>query len=317
MPCAFSNIEVDPRIIEIPVAPMTKKSSRFSTVSPYHKAIVAIGDMQDAKQVISFLDTFKAQLPFRELIFLHILSQNDVQSAVEILDQEKELLHSIRQWVPKEEATRYTVLIKAGLILPTILKTASEKKADLLIIGQNRLTLHHQLYPDRLLQESKIDILVVPENIEKATERKLLLVPVDFVHDSLKTIKKILPIAAANEKTTITIIHFIKTQKHIAEKSVQEMSRVFKAAEKELLQILDSLEPREKSCINAVIEESNAQNPAEAIADYSLNEKIDLLILDVGKKTSLQKILNPSISDALLHMPFNFPILLLTHTNKN
>ena len=89
MPCAFSNIEVDPRIIEIPVAQMTKKSSRFSTVSPYHKAIVAIGDMQDAKQVIFFLDTFKAQLPFRELIFLHILSQNDVQSAVEILYQEK------------------------------------------------------------------------------------------------------------------------------------------------------------------------------------------------------------------------------------
>jgi len=185
-------------------------------MKPYHTLLVgaALNDRDSA--TLAHAAWFARAMGSRLVYFAHVVPTFDMpdgmaekdHDAFKPRDEEIEAkLNDLLGRTPNLFATGTTVrpTVRQGSLVPELLRLASQKSADLLVLGRPSSDGSHPLSQaaHQLVRQSPCSVFTVPSNSELVCRR--ILVPVDFSDRSHESINTACTLARAVPNTSVVV----------------------------------------------------------------------------------------------------------------
>lgn len=184
----------------------------------FKKIIVALDFSATDEKLLYYSQLIASKCQTEKAYFVHVEQNLAVPSHV-LMDYE-EMIHAmeptdelIKQKLSKSIEAVYKqfpnlemeVELLEGKPLEELVHWAKVKKADLVILGNKKTAIKHNVQGRKIARELKCPVLFVPEMAVPVIER--IVVPLDFSDYSLRALQTALEIAAQRENAEVVGVH--------------------------------------------------------------------------------------------------------------
>jgi nucleotide-binding universal stress UspA family protein len=288
------------------------------TMTNFNKIMVGLDLTHMDDTLISNLKPMASIFEIKKVYFIHvsknlILPEEISQSYPDLLapvDEtiKNEITHEIEK-VGLHEAFSYEIIVKEGNPQETILRWCKIKDIDLLVMGRKKMIKGSGSLVKNLTQKYANPVFLLPEESSLSGLKKILL-PIDFSFYSVKTIQLAKQIS---EKTDaeISCCHLYEVPRGYTKtgKSFEEFSTIMlENAKKDY----EKFKKENKlTHINCTFILKQKKDEVENILAYSLEHKIDLLIIGSRGRTQSAAILLGSVAEKMVDINNEIPMLVL------
>jgi nucleotide-binding universal stress UspA family protein len=231
---------------------------------------------------------------------------------------EKQLEHSIKDFFQGPENISIEIEVREGSPSDKILKIATQKDVDLLVLGKKIGLPGEGVLANKLTKVANRSVLLVPEILPKLMDR--ILVPVDFSRHSLLALKQAIKIKETNDvpmQITCQHVYHLPSGWHTTGKSETEFAEIMEGhAEKDYREFLKQLDEayQDTPCTYTL---DNNSNIAHKIYQQALKYQADIIILGSRGKTAAASVLMGSTAERLADYDKNIPLLIVKDKNEN
>lgn len=207
--------------------------------------------------------------------------------------------------------------VREGNPTDQILKFASEKDIDLMILGQkprNEGSGHHK---DKIVNASSCSVMVIPKGLNYE-HPKNLLVSLDFSETSKFAFERALVYAKICE-SRITAFHCyeVPTGYHTTGKSYEEFAAIMESnAEEHFNEFIESMDLGDIEVKNLNLLDRDGNTP-KLIMRAAEQTNSDVIIVGSKGRTSFSKVLLGSVAAKLLRAEFDIPVMIIKSHGKN
>lgn len=207
--------------------------------------------------------------------------------------------------------------VREGNPSDQILKYASEKEINLIILGKKPHSEGSGHHKDKIVNNASASVMIIPKGHDLDIP-KHILVSVDFSEASKYAFERAFKFAKHHE-CRITCFHSyeVPTGYHTTGKSFEEFADIMEENSKdhfeEFIEPYD-LEGVEVDNVNFLDKDGHSH---EKILEAAKKTGADLIVVGSKGRTSLSKVLLGSVANKLLHSTFDLPVLVVKRSGKN
>ncbi len=285
------------------------KGLKNGTVFEVKRAMIGLETGETDNAVLDYLDLFTQKITISALYFLHVFRQNsllrtyyETQTSM-ILGQYnleesfiQDLEEKVKGHLSKSKSIDITVETKEGSPLEELLKGANSIKADLIIIGQNTSTIHHNILARNFIKMAPCNALVIPDQSKPQLNR--LLVPIDFSPYSIKALQTALSISQQQKQPMdiicLNLYELPNTGYLESEDTLAKIGQILiKDRQKAFAHLLEThiTDNELRNHIQTAILPKNNLSLGEQIIQYAKAKDIDLIIMGAKGHSKLKALL--------------------------
>lgn len=291
----------------------------------FNRIIVALDNSPFDEKLIRYFDKFCDLVSPQKIHFVYVdkdlelppgmkLDFTDASGLVKSKDELlTELLEKkVKMGLGNRHGAEVSIDVLEGNALKEILHWVKVKEADLLVMGNKKISEGSGVIAKRIARHTKCDILFVPETSHESIRK--ILVPVDFSEHSRKAMQGAFDLASELSHTTITAFHTFDvplTGNPSINMSYERFEEDMSAFKLEALKNyvagfdLEGVEVDVKARVNEL------GNPARQIHSFALKNFCDLIVIGAKGRSALERVLLGSVTEKLLSLDKEVPVLLL------
>ncbi len=184
----------------------------------FKKIIVALDFSATDEKLLYYSQLIASKCQTEKAYFVHVeknlavpshilMDYEEMVNAMEPTDEmiKRRLSESIGEVYSKFPEMEMEVEILEGKPLEQLIHWSKVKKADLLIVGNKKTAMTHQVQGKKLAREVACPVLFVPEMAVPVIER--IVVPIDFSEHSYRALKTALEIAEQRTNAEVSCVH--------------------------------------------------------------------------------------------------------------
>ncbi len=293
--------------------------------------MVALDNTYFDREVISFTNYISELLSPEKVYFVHIdrdlevpdyLNHEEREDTGVLIPKDEQLKIDIQKVVKKhfhnQTNVSLKVEIKEGTPLKELLHLSKVKHIDLIIVGHKKISEGSGITANKLAREAECSILFVPENQEIPLRN--MIVPFDFSGNSDHALKTGLNLNKKLNDSEITAVHvydvplFSNYEINVNyEEMVKNVLNFKKSSFKEYL------EKQGFENVGILVEflANTSGRTVKYINDYILENKPGLVIIGAKGHSSWDAFLMGSVTEKLLSLNTNTPILVERNYSHN
>lgn len=236
-----------------------------------------------------------ASLANAEMTLLHIAEAAEATDA-KLAAEHRQKLEEIAEQLKQKGLTAKT-LVRPGQAAQTIVQTASEVGADLILLGAHgHVSFREKLLgstTEQVLQTSPVPVLFVREKCEPKFRH--LLVPSDLSDAALPALDYAVDLASLT-KAKITLLHVVAPY----EGSPEAWEELKRETKEELRRWSDKvLEPSELPIIEAKV--IRYHHPGAGITEFARENEVDLIVIPTHGHSALGRLIFGSVAAHVIH----------------
>ncbi|MEZ8220432.1 Nucleotide-binding universal stress protein, UspA family [Candidatus Fervidibacteria bacterium JGI MDM2 JNZ-1-D12] len=252
-------------------------------------------DFSETSQVALEWGVALASLTNAKMTLLHIAEAaeaTDAKLAAEHRQKLEEIAEQLRQ-----KGLTVTTSVRPGQAAQTIVQTASEVGADLIVLGAHGHTSFREKLlgstTEQVLQTSPVPVLFVRERCEP--KFKHLLVPSDLSDAALPALDYAVDLAGLT-KAKITLLHVVAPY----EGSPEAWEELKRETKEELKRWSDKVvEPSEVPIIETKV--IRYHHPGAGITEFARENEIDLIVIPTHGHSALGRLLFGSVAAHVIY----------------
>ncbi len=252
-------------------------------------------DFSETSQVALEWGVALASLTNAKMTLLHIAEAaeaTDAKLAAEHRQKLEEIAEQLRQ-----KGLTVTTSVRPGQAAQTIVQTASEVGADLIVLGAHGHTSFREKLlgstTEQVLQTSPVPVLFVRERCEP--KFKHLLVPSDLSDAALPALDYAVDLACLT-KAKITLLHVVAPY----EGSPEAWEELKRETKEELKRWSDKVvEPSEVPIIETKV--IRYHHPGAGITEFARENEVDLIVIPTHGHSALGRLLFGSVAAHVIY----------------
>jgi nucleotide-binding universal stress UspA family protein len=276
--------------------------------------------------LMRYLDFFAGQIPVDSVHFLHVLPQpnlfnlyseenpvsfNEVEVNQEVIEK---LRFQIDQSITTIEPSHFKIDVKEGDPLETLIETATELNADLVMIGHNVTQTHHGILTKNFARQVKSNALVVPSHAKYSLKK--ILIPVDFSENSAAALRTGIAINRQLAKPAkIGVLHTYHLPANFSAYRFNQykvMEMLEEDRENAIQDFIGEHVPREdRSRTEPILLKHDHQSIGLHIASFAEKHKYDLIIMGAKGHSKVELLLMGSVTEKVLSLTRKVPVLVV------
>lgn len=199
-----------------------------------------------------------------------------------------------------------------------VLDLANKYKADLIVVGQKKITPGTGVLAQRLARRASCNLFIVPEGSDPTVKK--LLIPIDFSKYSKLALEQAIEIARLNGPDVEVVcqnVYSVPAGYHYTGKSFNEFAKIMKQhAENDFGKFIKKIDTKG---VNISTEYSLDNNDNLASDIYDLANKInpDTIIIGAKGRTAAAAIFLGSLAEKLVNSKMSHPLLVVRPKGKN
>lgn len=291
----------------------------------FNRIIVALDNSPFDEKLIRYFDKFCDLVSPKKIHFVFVdkdlelppgmkLSFEDQAGITKSKDELlKEILEKkVKIGLGNRHGATVSIDVLEGNPLKEILHWVKVKEADLLVLGNKKMSEGSGVMAKRIARHTDCDVLFIPETSHESIRK--ILVPVDFSEHSRKAMQGAIDLAAELSHTSITCFHTFDvplTGNPSINMSYERFEEDMAAFKLEALQKyvagfdLEGIEVQPKTAVN------ESGNPARQIHSFALKHFCDLIVIGAKGRSTLERVLLGSVTEKLLSLDKEVPVLVL------
>ena len=210
-----------------------------------------------------------------------------------------------------------SVDIREGNVTDQILKWASEKDIDLILLGKKPNDVGSGHHSDKIVNLAHCSVMLIPK-ISYVQFGSKILMPTDFSEASHEAFEKVIEFAKrANASVTCFHAYEVPTGYHTTGKTYEEFADIMKANAKEHFSEFMDGELTNGVEFNCIYELDKHGHPNKLISKVAKDIGADLIILGSKGRTGLSSVLMGSVAAKLIKADFDIPVLIVKGKHEN
>lgn len=252
-------------------------------------------DFSEASQVALEWGFALALLTNARMTLLHIAEAAEVTDS-KLAAEHRQKLEEIAEQL-KQKSLTAMALVRSGQAAQTIVQTASEVGADLIVLGAHGHTSFREKLmgstTEQVLQTSPVPVLFVRERCEP--KFKHLLVPSDLSDAALPSLDYAVNLAGLT-KAKITLLHVVSPY----EGSPEAWEELKRETKEELKRWSGKVvEPSEIPIIETKV--IRYHHPGAGITEFARENEVDLIIIPTHGHSALERLIFGSVAAHVIY----------------
>ncbi|MFN4180703.1 MAG: universal stress protein [Armatimonadota bacterium] len=236
-----------------------------------------------------------AQLTRSEMTLLHIAEAAEATDP-KLAEEHRQKLEEIAEQLRQKGLTS-TALVRPGQAAQTIVQTANEVGADLIVLGAHGHTSFREKLlgstTEQVLQTSPVPVLFVRERCEPKFRH--FLVPSDLSDAALPALDYAISLADLT-KAKITLLHVVAPY----EGSPEAWEKLKQETKEELKRWSDKVvEPSEVPTVETKV--IRYHHPGAGITDFARENEVDLIIIPTHGRGALGRLIFGSVASHVIY----------------
>ncbi len=260
--------------------------------------------------VMHVLPGFEPFLPFPEEATpdrLQAAEQKEKEAAL------RRMKEALAEHLPDWPETKRYLSIEKGDPLKELLEKAKEVKADLVVIGQESGTVHHDVLARNLARYADCNAMVIPQVSKPRIQR--LLVPIDFSDNSVRALQAALTLAESRN-CRITVFNVYERPDLMAfhlDKTPKQMDAIIEKNHREGMErfLNEHIPEPHRSALEVVLMRRLDDPIAAHIIEYARESAADLILLGAKGHSQVAVLFLGSVTEQLLDRDHDIPVLIV------
>lgn len=288
------------------------------------KRVLVCLDLSDADDdIIKSINLRSKFFPIDHITFIHVVK--DLELPKEITEKypdliapvdetcEKMIEDTLSKYQSDEINYDYDIEIVEGNPTNKILKWASIKEADLIVVGKKPTENGSGILTEKIARLAHCSVAVIPKPIELKVNHAIF-VPIDFSENSKMALEIALDIhRLVEDQISVVCQHGyrVPTGYHSTGKSYSEFAEIMKHnAENDFKMFMKKNFPDVENirCIYSLDEENN---PAKLAHDVALQENADFIIMGSKGRTGIASFLLGSVTEKMIKYDLEIPLVII------
>ena len=290
----------------------------------YEVAVVGLDLSEMDDRVIEYVGILNRSLPFRKIIFVHIIEEQDLPNKV--LEQYPSLAvpfdEGISMGIERKVApifesseTQYDLIVKQGSPVESFLKVSKDHDADLVIMGRKKSLEGSGLLSGQIVRKSPASILFVTETFQSTL--KDILLPIDFSRHSATAYHLARQFKSqGNAQIRFSHIYSVPIGYYKTGKSYHEFAEIMKQHAMHDLTLFSRKNEIEDS-LKCEYLLAGKGSKAQLIYNHAHETGADLILIGSRGRTVTSALLIGSIVEKLLQIDVDIPILVVKNKGEN
>lgn len=291
----------------------------------FERILVALDHSVFDEKLIRYFNTFSDLIAPQKVHFLYVDHDLEIPPGMEIiyndeagnpLSKDELLKTALKRKVDtgytKRHQAEVTVDILEGDPLKEILHWVKVKEADLLIVGNKKLSEGSGVMAKKIARHTNCAVLFVPETSQENIHK--VLVPVDFSDHSKAAMQGAIDLARELQDVEVTAFNTYDVPMtgnpsiNLSYARVKDDIAAFKreALEKFVLGF-DS----KGVTLSSAQTVNEIGNPAKQIYAYAVKGSFDLIVIGAKGRSTLERVFLGSVTEKLLGLDKEIPVLVL------
>jgi nucleotide-binding universal stress UspA family protein len=295
------------------------------TMKRFQRILVALDHSVFDEKLIRYFNTFSDLIAPDKVHFLYVDPDLEIPPGMEIiyndeagnpLSKDELLRNALKRKVDagytKRRNAEVTVDILEGEPLKEILHWVRVKEADLLIVGNKKMSEGSGVMAKKIARHTGSAVLFVPETSQEKIHK--VLVPVDFSDHARAAMQAAIDLATELKEVEITAFNTFDvpmTGNPSINLSYERVKEDIAAFKKEALAKF-VLEFENKGVTISSAQAVNEKgNPARQIYAQAVKGSFDLIVIGAKGRSTFERVFLGSVTEKLLSLDKEIPVLVL------
>ncbi len=212
----------------------------------------------------------------------------------------------------------YTFVFKEGQLSKKVLKLATEKSVDMILVGRKTSIPGSGVVSQRLARRASCSLMIVPENAKPKIKK--MLVPSDFSDYSKDALEVAIEITEKNEgKSEIFCqnVYAVPSGYHFTGKSYEEFSQIMlENAEINYKKFIRKIDTKSIK-VKPLYTKDEDDDPVVDIIRKAQEIKANIIIIGAKGRTAATALFIGSMAERLIQMNDKVPLLVTRPKGKN
>lgn len=311
------------------IAENKKNTSTPSTIEPFKitQALVGLALDREDDSMLQYFDFFTKQIPTSAAYFIHVIQNFDLMTAMYIKDVEQvsskykvneiltqQLEEQINTLITEKEKMYIEYDVIEGNPLEEMLASAADLNIDLLVIGQKKNKINHNILAKNLARKTTANALIIPEDAPRDITN--ILVPIDFSSNAVRALQAAISLhkqLKAPAQITCLNVYSIPSLKHFRFDAgwIQTKKTVEANIKLGFEAFLTSHAGDYKDRIEVALVEKTQPGIATYIMDYANEKGCDFLCLGAKGYSKVHLLLMGSVTEEVLDINHSIPTMIV------
>lgn len=291
----------------------------------FKRILVALDHSVFDDKMIRYFNEFSHLTLPKKVHFLYVDQDLEIPPGLEIiyndeagnpLSKDELLSAAIKKKVDlgytKRHQAEVSIDILEGDPLKEILHWVKVKEADLLVVGNKKLSEGSGVMAKKIARHTSCAVLFVPETSQENIHK--ILVPVDFSSHSKMAMQGAIDLATELQNVSVTAFHTYDVEMtghpsiNMSYDRLKEHIKAFKreALEKFVLQF-----DTKGATLNSAQIVNEKGNPAKQIYAHAVKNSFDLIVVGAKGHSTLERVFLGTVTEKLLSLDKEIPVLVL------
>lgn len=291
----------------------------------FQRIIVALDHTVFDEKLIRYFDRFCQMIQPEKVHFIYVDHDLELPPGMEIIyndDDGNTLVKDelLKKALQKKIATGFSpknnvqvsIDVLEGEPLEEILHWVNVKQADLLVVGNKKMSEGSGVVAKRVARHTDCAVLFVPETGRERIEK--ILVPVDFSDYSKVAMQGAIDLAMSGPGRAVTVFNTFSVSltgnpgiNLSYDKFVHDMTAYKKEALAKYIAGFDGSGVK----LDTAVAVNETGNPARQIYHYAVKNSYDLIVVGAKGHNMLERVLMGSVTEKLLGLDKEIPVLVL------
>lgn len=285
-------------------------------ITPLEKIIVCLDHTELDKELIENACQLSKVASATDITFLNIIQDFDLPEAMKkefpdlidkaINERKKEINDLVEKHFECDIPT--SILVKQGSKTKEILRVATSKDADLIILG--RRVVSDSVLSTRIARRSPCNLLLIPEGMKLKFDK--IFIPVDFSDYSTLSLEKTLDLTSvSNSRIYLQNVFNVPSSYRYSGKSYEEFAEIMKGHTKKDLDLLIKKVKVGSQELIPVFTLDKGENINILIMKEAMEKKVDLLVMGAKGRTAASALFIGSKAEHMIRINNEIPMMII------
>ncbi|WP_170110367.1 universal stress protein [Flavilitoribacter nigricans] len=291
----------------------------------FQRILIALDHSVFDEKMIRYFNTFSHLIAPEKVHFIYVDHDLEIPPGMEIIYNDEagnplskdELLRTalerkVETGYTQRHGAEVTIDILEGDPLKEILHWVKVKEADLLIVGNKKMSEGSGVMAKKIARHADCAVLFVPETSQENIRK--MLVPVDFSDHSKLAMQGAIDLAAELENVEVTAFNTYDvpmTGNPSINLSYERVKEDIKAFKREALEKFILHFDTRGVTLSSDLAVNEKGNPAKQIYAQAVKGSYDLIVIGAKGHSTLERVFLGSVTEKLLGLDKEIPVLVL------
>ncbi|GAB2988731.1 universal stress protein [uncultured Cyclobacterium sp.] len=292
------------------------------------KIIVCLDQSEMDKTLVQFAAFIAKSNQSKKIYFTNIIRNLSIPKDVlsefpnlinNIVEERKtQMKQVVKENLDPDLKINTSFVVREGQLSKKILKLASEKSADLILVGKKTSISGSGVITQRLARRASCSLLIVPENSSPKVKR--ILVPSDFSDYSKDALEEAIEITEKNKGKSEIIcqnVYSVPSGYHFTGKTYEEFSEIMLMnAEVNYKKFIRKIDAKGHK-IKPLYTKDEDDDPVVDIINKAKEIDASLIIIGAKGRTAATALFIGSLAERLIQVNNTVPLLVTRPKGKN